>query len=489
MAYTQSQWDIVKHSKYPNTDNPTVTIENLRREDPAELQRLAREYGGPSRAVETKPIEERKPQWLPELMQRYYSHWDYAPLRQQAIQPVTSTSPTTENNSNVISREVLDRARNKDYNALNEAYGNALKSGSAYDFARQEAPQWARADIVNWAWFSPSETSAINRYSQNKPHYFDNSNVPKDANVSVIGGYNPVAQLASLRAIDPEKYGGDVVQPPKYIDLDTGSMSIGELAAAAYKNSLMRDAYNKQKDKESAIKIAQIQKAPTEEDVYKRALNEALTDKTREEINQMRLKSLDAAERAHLNKIITDTSGKYTEEQVKMAKDRLKYLETKSLEEKKQLAYAQALARYAAETGDFSNIPVEGYAIGGEVKQYGQPPQLNPLMAEYGQYLQAAFNAKVPPVPFSQYVTLVSSVRDKMQQIPFGYAKGGEIDVSGRQVIGPGTETSDSIPAVIDGKRVAALSTGEYVIPAHVVRAKGTEFFDKLISQYSDTKD
>lgn len=30
---------------------------------------------------------------------------------------------------------------------------------------------------------------------------------------------------------------------------------------------------------------------------------------------------------------------------------------------------------------------------------------------------------------------------------------------------------------------------GEYVIPAHVVRAKGTEFFDKLLDQYNESSD
>jgi hypothetical protein len=42
-----------------------------------------------------------------------------------------------------------------------------------------------------------------------------------------------------------------------------------------------------------------------------------------------------------------------------------------------------------------------------------------------------------------------------------------------RLVEGPGTETSDSIPAVIDGNQPAALSDGEVVIPAAAVRAAG----------------
>lgn len=49
------------------------------------------------------------------------------------------------------------------------------------------------------------------------------------------------------------------------------------------------------------------------------------------------------------------------------------------------------------------------------------------------------------------------------------------IDPAG-DVNGPGTGISDEIPAM--------LSNGEYVIPEDVVRAKGEEFFDKLLEKY-----
>lgn len=128
----------------------------------------------------------------------------------------------------------------------------------------------------------------------------------------------------------------------------------------------------------------------------------------------------------------------------------------------------------------------EGFADGGQVPAYGGAPSKPPMLAQYGQYLHAAAAAGVPPVPFSKYINLLSATRSEMGASPVRYAEGGEVDVSGREILGPGTGTSDSIPAVIDGHRKAALSTGEFVIPAHVVRAKGTEFFDKLIAQYAD---
>ena len=40
-----------------------------------------------------------------------------------------------------------------------------------------------------------------------------------------------------------------------------------------------------------------------------------------------------------------------------------------------------------------------------------------------------------------------------------------------------------------DGSIPINAHEGEYVIPKHVVRAKGTEFFDKLLAQYSDNGD
>lgn len=66
------------------------------------------------------------------------------------------------------------------------------------------------------------------------------------------------------------------------------------------------------------------------------------------------------------------------------------------------------------------------------------------------------------------------------------YADGGAIDVSGHKLEGPGTGTSDSIPAVIDGERPAALSTGEFVIPSHIVKRLGTKFFDDLIKKHGE---
>jgi hypothetical protein len=59
-----------------------------------------------------------------------------------------------------------------------------------------------------------------------------------------------------------------------------------------------------------------------------------------------------------------------------------------------------------------------------------------------------------------------------------GYVTMGENAKDGGPVAGPGTTRSDSIPIRV--------STGEYVIPAHVVKLKGKEFFDTMLDKYKD---
>lgn len=66
-----------------------------------------------------------------------------------------------------------------------------------------------------------------------------------------------------------------------------------------------------------------------------------------------------------------------------------------------------------------------------------------------------------------------------------GSAAIGKWGADGGKIVGPGTGTSDSISAVntSNGEPVH-VSNGEYVVPADVVRTKGTEFFDKLLEKH-----
>lgn len=69
------------------------------------------------------------------------------------------------------------------------------------------------------------------------------------------------------------------------------------------------------------------------------------------------------------------------------------------------------------------------------------------------------------------------------QSYGYAFADGGPINVSGRQVLGPGTGKSDSIPAVIDGEQPAALSTGEFVMPVEAVQHFGLDRLNKMVAQ------
>lgn len=62
-------------------------------------------------------------------------------------------------------------------------------------------------------------------------------------------------------------------------------------------------------------------------------------------------------------------------------------------------------------------------------------------------------------------------------QAKSSYANGGEVS---------GAPGIDNVPALIDGSQPAKISSGEYVIPTDVVKAKGTEFFDKLLNSYHE---
>ena len=50
---------------------------------------------------------------------------------------------------------------------------------------------------------------------------------------------------------------------------------------------------------------------------------------------------------------------------------------------------------------------------------------------------------------------------------------------------GPSHEEG-GIPVKVAGNQIAEMEGGEYVIPTHVVRAKGTDFFNKMIESYED---
>ena len=164
----------------------------------------------------------------------------------------------------------------------------------------------------------------------------------------------------------------------------------------------------------------------------------------------------------------------------------LKEINERAMRQKIAIEIAKQNAALGEEVEFTEGGLVRGYAGGGAVsRDLAQPaPQVNPLIAQYGQYLTAAASAGVPPVPFAQYQNLLQTTRTSMQgQPPVGFADGGDVSALGRTLEGPGTSTSDSIPAVIDGKQPAALSKDEFVFPAEVTKYYGTKFMIDLIAK------
>jgi hypothetical protein len=117
-------------------------------------------------------------------------------------------------------------------------------------------------------------------------------------------------------------------------------------------------------------------------------------------------------------------------------------------------------------------------------------PQLRQFVAAQGMTpLPAAFDPSV-------IMRIMAITRGLQQATPAGQVPGTDQaqmqrpvpgEGNGGYLQGPGTGRSDSIGTVNEttGEPVK-VANGEYVIPSHIVRAKGREFFDNLLRRYSD---
>jgi hypothetical protein len=129
----------------------------------------------------------------------------------------------------------------------------------------------------------------------------------------------------------------------------------------------------------------------------------------------------------------------------------------------------------------------EGYAGGGVVDWLKSLlPGVGPLPA--APQPQPQPQAPVPTVQGAMQAiqgrnTMNNAALEAAMAARRGYAMGGAVPVAGRQVFGPGGPKSDSIPAVIDGSRPAALSDGEYVFPTEAVKFFGTDKLDKMVQK------
>jgi hypothetical protein len=105
----------------------------------------------------------------------------------------------------------------------------------------------------------------------------------------------------------------------------------------------------------------------------------------------------------------------------------------------------------------------------------------NELSQEYDQGLIFALLLAIRAVQSEGGATSGNALQAEppmMSMADGGYVTMGENAKDGGPVAGPGTSRSDSIPIRV--------STGEYVIPAHIVKMKGKEFFDGMLEKYKD---
>ena len=127
--------------------------------------------------------------------------------------------------------------------------------------------------------------------------------------------------------------------------------------------------------------------------------------------------------------------------------------------------------------------------------QLAKTVQQNPAM--YPQIRQMAIQRGLIPaeeIPEQYDEGLITAI------IMAGKAMEADVQIEGAQMmqpqptqmmneggvlIGP-SHAQGGIPTKIAGVNNAEMEGGEYVIPKNVVKAKGTEFFDKMLAQYEE---
>lgn len=150
---------------------------------------------------------------------------------------------------------------------------------------------------------------------------------------------------------------------------------------------------------------------------------------------------------------------------------------------------AQRIVGAAMQSGELT--PEELIQLGRIAEASLHNPQLYPQLRQF-----AAQNGMTTlPPSFDQRVIMTLMVASKVAgQTPPGQVPPTDVAQmhnpngapNGGFLQGPGTGRSDSIGTVnMSNGGPVKVANGEYVIPKHVVDAKGKEFFDKMLRQYA----
>lgn len=117
-----------------------------------------------------------------------------------------------------------------------------------------------------------------------------------------------------------------------------------------------------------------------------------------------------------------------------------------------------------------------------QLRQFAAANGLTPLPPSYDQRVATMLVVASKVMGGGQQATppgQVPPMNQAQMQNPTGMSNGGMLQ-------GPGTGRSDSIGTVNESTGTPVkVANGEYVIPKHVVDAKGKEFFDKMLRQYA----
>lgn len=131
----------------------------------------------------------------------------------------------------------------------------------------------------------------------------------------------------------------------------------------------------------------------------------------------------------------------------------------------------------------------------GAIGQFGAQGGNMQAMQRYTEYATKAREMNLPLMGFDEFQQMagpekfgmggmIPAQKYAMGGMVEGFADGGSVDASGAMVIDPDPNApTDSIPAVIDGNRPAALDSGEFVMPKAAVMFYGTDKLNKMVEK------
>lgn len=141
--------------------------------------------------------------------------------------------------------------------------------------------------------------------------------------------------------------------------------------------------------------------------------------------------------------------------------------------------YDGPLSRYQFDPSRYRPYEYKPYAAGGPVQDMSQRnamgaaanyPMANVAQGAYATPYQQPYSSAVVSGPQDAGVNMFTG---EQVMAGGGIADLGGYSDGGRLLKGPGDGVSDSIPAVIGGKRPARLADGEFVVPARIVSELG----------------